>query len=110
MMPKNKGTTNQSASGSNKPLPPYHATQSFLKVNVRRGATRQELVQAVDAALRANDVPFFKDNTDPGHTTAGHDATPPAPAQAAYAATAKDQSDTLAPKDALLMLVQQEGW
>src|ERR1700710_816901 len=55
---RSPGIANPSESeGSNIPAP---STESFLVVNVCPGATKEQIVEAVDEALKAIEIPFFQ--------------------------------------------------
>jgi hypothetical protein len=93
--PKTAGIENP---GESKGLPvPDHSTESFLVINVPKGATKDQVVEAVDKALETPDVPFFP------YTT-------PARTKEIEAMALETESGTIPPCKALLMLVRQEGW
>ena len=83
----------------------FERPEKFFYVGVCKGATRQEIVAAVDKALKANDVPFFnrRTKTPSPALKASAKAMVPMEMQAEYDASSF-------PEDALLILVQQEGW
>lgn len=90
---------------------PYHTTEKFLTVNVHQSATRKEVIDAVDQALKENQLPFFKDNGKPAsESTVSSAATAKAQGTADLAVPVKAPAPPLGPKDGLLILVQQEGW
>ena len=75
-----------------------HKTERFLLINVRKGASKQELIHAIDQALQSSELPFF------------HERIYPSKAEARKSADLQPESKVLPPDEALLMLVQQEGW
>jgi hypothetical protein len=76
---------------------PGPSTEPFLVINVRKGATKEQIVKAVDKALETTDIPFFP------YTT-------PARTKEIKAHARESESGTMPPCKALLMLVRQEGW
>jgi hypothetical protein len=90
------------------------STKGFLLVDVCKGATKQQLIQAIDEALETSEIPYFTNNSQMangqaalGGATTGAAAKPQAGARAAAAKSASPGWDE---DEALLMLVRQEGW
>ena len=75
-----------------------HKMERFLLINVRKGASKQELLRAIDQAMQSSELPFF------------HERIYPPKAEARKSADLQPESEVLPPDEALLMLVQQEGW
>jgi len=74
-------------------------TENFLLINVSKGATREQLIQAIDEALKETpDIPFFSDHRRTSEGAAKKEAQSPAPS----GGPCKDEG--------LLMLVRQEGY
>ena len=93
--PKTAGIENP---GESEGLPvPGPSTEPFLVINVRKGATKDQIVEAVDKALETTDIPFFP------YTT-------PARIKEIKASALETESGKMPPCKALLMLVRQEGW
>jgi hypothetical protein len=76
---------------------PDYSIDRFLVINVRERPTREQVIEAVDEALRTIDIPFFQ------YTTPGKDRVRKADAP-------QTDSGTMPPCTALLMLVRQEGY
>ena len=81
-------------------LPPK--TEHFLLVEIPRGSSKDDLIRAVEAALRSKDVPLFKD-----HKSTGDDGTPSGADDPTCPPTTLGQG--LGPDDALLLFCKQEG-
>ena len=82
-------------------------TENFLMIEIPRGASQQELVQAVTTALTTREVPFFKDrgrHASPslGRSSVGDDLPPPN--EGGY------PGDRMGPNEALLIFLKEEGW
>jgi hypothetical protein len=72
-------------------------TDKLLLINVSKGATRKELIQAIDEALKeTREIPFFSD----------HRRTP----QGEDKAVAQPPGSSGGPDPGLLILVRQEGY
>jgi hypothetical protein len=109
MMSESAGKTEQykqpqqTVSGAAQPpktesLPvPGPSTEPFLVINVAKGATRDQIVEAVDKALETIEIPFFP-------------ITTPARTKEIEAYAPETESGTIPPGNALMMLVRQEGW
>lgn len=78
---------------------PEPSAEPFLMINVCPGATREQIVAAVDEALRTIDNPFFQ-----------YDAPIVHQARSAKLAESGVESDPIPRGKALMMLVRQEGW
>ncbi len=78
----------------------------FLFVGVCPGASRPEIVKAVEKALEAGDVPFFAGPRG----AAAERLRAKSPSDTASVAQLKEQSGGVGQEDALLILVEQEGW
>jgi hypothetical protein len=93
--PKTAGIENP---GKSEGLPvPGPSTEPFLVINVAKGATKDQIVEAVDKALETTEIPFFP-------------ITTPARTKEIEAYAPETESGTIPPGKALLMLVRQEGW
>ena len=93
---------NTAGFGKDRGLLEKHRMERFLLVNVRKGASKQELLRAIDQALQSSELPFFRERIYPSKPEARKSAAPQADPQ--------PESEALPPDEALLMLVQQEGW
>lgn len=74
---------------------PAPSTEPFLVINVCPGATREQIVVAVDEALKTIDNPFFRY---------------PAKETDAHKYMQRSDPAKMPPCTALMMLVRQEGW
>jgi hypothetical protein len=107
--PPNMGESVSSQGVSSQPRPPSHSTEHFLIVNVLKGASKQDIVKAVEKALQSNDVPFLANSPRLGQKgISGMDAQ--ATGQAANVPATNLKDEYPCPHDTLLMLVRQEGW
>jgi hypothetical protein len=100
--------------GAKPPILINASTKGFLLVDVCKGATKQQLIQAIDQALETSEIPYFTNNSQMASgqaaqagATTGAAAKPQA---AAKPAPAKAASQGWGEDEALLMLVRQEGW
>jgi hypothetical protein len=75
-----------------------HQTERFLLINVRKGASKQELLRAIDQAMQSSELPFFRERIYRSKAEARKSADP------------QPESEVSPPDEALLMFVQQEGW
>jgi hypothetical protein len=84
------------------------STKGFLLVDICRGSTKEQMLQAIEKALETHEIPYF---TNKGHETQGGamSGAPPTP-QAALKPAAGGAASGWGADDALLMLVRQEGW
>jgi hypothetical protein len=74
-------------------------TENFLLINVSKGATREELIKAIDEALeKAPDIPFFSEHRRTPEGEAKKEVRP------------SDPSGGPCKDEGLLMLVRQEGY
>lgn len=96
------------------PKPPTHSTQNFLSVHVLKGSSTAQIADAVAGALKAREVPFFKDRkTNPANSPSTGASKVQAAVQAGTATaqtTAQGGAQSADDGDGLLILVQQEGW
>lgn len=77
---------------------PPPSTEPLLVINVKEGANTDDIVAAVDAALRAINDPFFP-----------YDTPLVADARARNRGGTYERK-SMVPGEALMMLVRQEGW
>ena len=118
-MPANPSAPKKQSKASSKPTPPpatappasspplksplvSQQTDHFLMVKVNRGASRADLIAAVEQALRAKDVPLFKDHKLTGaqdRIALNPNPCPP-----------DTLGDKLGPDDAIMIMCKQEGW
>jgi hypothetical protein len=105
MMNESTGKTTQSNesqtgnSGASNVYVPPASKEPFLLINVPEGADTDVIVKAVAKALETIEPPFFK-----------LDSPLVAQARAQHRGDIYGRSATLAPGEALMMLVRQEGW
>ncbi len=82
---------------------PSFTNQKFLSVHVKKGSNTVQIADAVSKALKAHDIPFFKDRT------IDHSKPLPEHLERVAAGGAAGANMGTNSSDGLLILVQQEG-
>jgi hypothetical protein len=75
-----------------------HFKEGFLRIEVRKGAPKQEVIDRINEVLKTTEIPIFNSNPRAKGGAATHEAP------------ADDPSGSPIGSDGTVMLMRQEGW